>query len=137
MAINEEQEEIIGSTIEELQDKVKMLEGMNASLQLLQTGLRDDVAASIFVQLIKAVSAKSNERRAEESLKMADAFMRVREQGLSYENEIIDDIKTLAYNQPNDQALGEIIRRLYPPHRKSGNPLKDKVKQNKDEQNNT
>jgi hypothetical protein len=126
MPIDEKQEEIIGSTIEELQSKIKMLEGMNASLQLLQTRLRDEIAAKIYIDSVKMISAKTNETRAEDALKKADAFMRVREQGLSYENEIIDDLKTLAYNTPNNADLGEVVRRLYPPHRKSGNPLKEK-----------
>ena len=119
MPIEKQHEEIIGLTIDELQSKISLLEGQNTSLALLQTDLRDKVAtilyASMFVTNPLALNPNrlSNESKAVQAFKGADAFMRVREQGQSYENEIVEDIQTLIREQPNDDALGEAIRQVY------------------------
>jgi hypothetical protein len=119
MRIDEKQEEIIGLTIEELQSKVKMLEEMNASLQLLQICLRDKVAMSLYTSsfivnpLALNTERLSDESKAVEAFKKADAFIRVREQGQSYENELVEDLKELLKNKPNDQDLGKVVRQIY------------------------
>lgn len=119
MPLEKQHEDIIGSTIDELQSKISMLEGQNASLSLLQTDLRDKVAtilyAGSFITNPLALNANrlSNESKAVQAFKRAEAFMRIREQGQSYENEIVEDIQTLIDEKPNDQDLGEAIRQVY------------------------
>lgn len=119
MPIEKEHEEIIGLTIDELQGKISMLEGQNAALALLQTDLRDKVATILYAgsfivnPLALDRNRLSNESKAVEAFKRAEAFMRVREQGQSYENEIVEDIQALIENKPNDQDLGEAIRQVY------------------------
>jgi hypothetical protein len=119
MPLEKQHEDIIGSTFDELQSKISMLEEQNASLTLLQTDLRDKAAiilyAGSFITNPLALNANrlSNESKAVQAFKRAEAFMRIREQGQSYENEIVEDIQTLIDEKPNDQDLGEAIRQVY------------------------
>lgn len=120
MPIEKEHEEIIGLTIDELQGKIALLEEQNSSLALLQTELRDKVAVILYAGsfitnplALGTANRLSNESKAVQAYKRADAFVRVREQGQSYEGEIVEYLQDLIREQPNDDALGEIVRQVY------------------------
>lgn len=73
-----------------------------------QLSLRDTVAVSVFPSFL-AIDFKA-EIAAEDSYKAADALMRVRDRGRSYEDDLIEIIKTFAKLYPNDYELGSAVR---------------------------
>lgn len=78
-------------------------------LQQSRIALRDLVAASVFPSYL-SIDFKS-EIAAEDSYKTADAFMRVRERGRSYEDDLLEIFEKMVKKNPNDTELGEEVRR--------------------------
>jgi hypothetical protein len=93
-----------------LADK-EQLELMLDAMRQAEGGFRDSIAALCFAQVFGTIP--SNKDAAVDSYRAADAFLRVKEEGEKYESEIVEDIKDMVKNTPNDQALGELVRKLY------------------------
>lgn len=103
--------ELLEGYLAKAEGKIDQLEEVITKYKNAEVKLRDKVAISCFSQHF--TSTPSYERAAEDSYKAADAFMRVRDHGKSYEMEVIEDIKLFVANIPNDIELGKKVRELY------------------------
>ena len=77
-------------------------------LEKRQITLRDKVAASVYQRFLD-LDFKA-ELAAEDAFKCADAFMRVRERGRIYEDDLIESLKDLMKITSSDEEFGERIK---------------------------
>jgi hypothetical protein len=108
-----EQELTIGmyrELIKKAHDQIKNLNKLNETLNYMSIRYRDELASKIYVQQIEL--CVDFESATEFAFKAADAFLRIREEGRSYQQEIIEDIRKLTEDNPDNADLGEKIRIL-------------------------
>ena len=91
------------STIKENSQLRATIERINKK----ESKLRDKLATKIYATLITLTNA---EVAAEDAYKAADTFLRIRENGKSYEEDLLELFKKTAMQVPNDQDLGKTIR---------------------------
>ncbi len=77
-------------------------------LERRQISLRDKVATEIYSRFLD-LDFKADQA-AEDAFKCADAFMRVRERGRVYEDDLLESLKELANISSSDQEFGAKIK---------------------------
>lgn len=113
---NKEEKEQVKKVLleEELKKKDKQIALLTWQIQRLNTNLadiRDTIAMNCFVQFFG--TSPSYEKAAIDSYKAADSFLRIRDSGEIYENQLIEDLKEFVNNIPNDEELGKTVRKIY------------------------
>lgn len=86
---------------------------LKAEVQLLRSKdnlTRDMAAIEMFREISKEIS--NPEKAAEDAFRSADAFMRVRDRGKSYQEDILEKLKQLAANISSNEDLGAEVRLL-------------------------
>jgi hypothetical protein len=103
----------------ELEDKFKNIEidilrkinkNLKAEIEMLrkkENHIRDLASISMFIEISKVVP--DPEKAAEDSYRSADAFMRVRDRGKSYQEDILEKLKEIVANTPLNSKANEAI----------------------------
>lgn len=95
---------MLESTLKEV-EKLRMI---NKELTMQQLRLRDMVAMSVYSSFLD--TSFNAESAAEDSYRAADAFMRIRDRGRTYDDDMLEIVKNLTIQNPNDSDLGSVIR---------------------------
>ena len=77
-------------------------------LQKSQISLRDKVAVAVYPKFLD-LNFKA-EQAAEDALKCADAFMRIRERGRVYEDDLLESFNEMVKNSSSDTEIGGKLR---------------------------
>lgn len=80
-----------------------------------ETQIRDFAAMELFPTLIN--NAPNAEVAAEDAFKAADAFMRIRERGKIYKDDILEKLANLAESTHDNAELGAKIRLFLKPNK--------------------
>lgn len=97
--------------IESLQKTNKNLKAEVELLRKKENHVRDLAALSMFTEISKTVA--DPEKAAEDSFRSADAFMRVRDKGKSYQEDILEKLKEIVTDVPeNNEEIGARVKML-------------------------
>lgn len=86
------------------------LSEINKKLQEEQIIFRDKIALSVFPIFLEFDFKP--EIAAQDAYKSADAFMRVRDAGKIYEDDLIEVLQSMVKSNPNDSNLGKTLRKF-------------------------
>jgi hypothetical protein len=89
-------------------EKIANLKLALGATHSLEIDLRDNIAKMVYPTFL--LQSTSTEQAAEDAYRAADKMLRVRETGVAYDSEIIQLLKEMRDNTPNDQAFGRTIR---------------------------
>jgi len=84
------------------------LRSVIGKLEKRQISLRDKIASSVFPRFLD-FDFKA-EQAAEDAYKCADTFMRVRERGRVYEDDLLETLKELLKQSSSDEEFGGKIK---------------------------
>lgn len=84
------------------------LTAINEKLQKRQISLRDKVAVEVYPKFLD-INFKADQA-AEDAFKCADTFMRVRERGRVYEDDLLETLRELMKESSSDEEFGGKIK---------------------------
>lgn len=92
------------------QIRIKRLKAEIEELRKKENHTRDLAALTMLVEISKEVP--DPEKASEDAYRVADAFMRVRDKGKSYQEDILETLKETAANATSNEELGAKVRIL-------------------------
>jgi hypothetical protein len=91
-----------------LRRTIKNLKTEISELRKRELSMRDFTASDMFIEISKTVS--DPEKAAEDAYRAADAFMRIRDKGKSYQEDIVEKLKEIVSSSENNEELGTKVK---------------------------
>ena len=97
--------------IEDLEEKLRVKELIIEKMGDFTPSLRDDVAVSVLPTMLSLQSLDYS-TAIQESFRVADAFLRIKETGSASTEPLIEELKKTVNQYPNNAELGNVLREI-------------------------
>jgi len=95
--------------IDDLEERLRVKELIIERVGNFTSSLRDDVAISILPTMLD-IKDLTYSMAINEAFRIADMFLRIKESGSASTEPMIEELKKMVEQYPNDEKLGELIR---------------------------
>ena len=106
--------ELMKDTLDKVFKENEYLKKVNQELYSNQISFRDEIAKELFIHIFDTVS--DPEKATEDAYRAADAFIRIRDKGRSYQEEILESLMDLAFQNQDNANLGVKVRLFIQKH---------------------